>query len=161
MRTFGRRRDLVRIRRYRWLGHILRTSPNRLIKCQSIMNTSGNLFPDATPFSSPQDLHNQVKDRRQSLHSNTYPSHSVWWTCSCTFIDCVCVHMIVCVDGLDGWPTHTFPDTPNPFIYIYPEYKTLTIPPSHKPLSYPRVTNPNLNPFVYSPLPQQRQIIVL
>lgn len=57
----------IRIRRYRWLGHILRTSPSRLIhhtlKCQAIMNVQGNLLMDAPPFSSPQDLRDQARDR--------------------------------------------------------------------------------------------------
>ena len=57
----------IRIRRYRWLGHILRTSPHRLIhqaiKCQAIMDSPGNLLMDAPPFSSPQDLREQAADR--------------------------------------------------------------------------------------------------
>ena len=57
----------IRIRRYRWLGHILRTSPDRLIhqalKCQAIMNAEGNLFMDAPPFRSPNHLRNQARDR--------------------------------------------------------------------------------------------------
>ena len=57
----------IRIRRYRWLGHILRTSPNRLIhqalKCQAIMNVPGNLLMDAPPFTSPQHLRDLAADR--------------------------------------------------------------------------------------------------
>ena len=57
----------IRIRRYRWLVHILRSSPHRLIhqalKCQAILNKPGNLLMDAPPFSSPQDLRNQAADR--------------------------------------------------------------------------------------------------
>ena len=58
---------MIRIRRYRWLGHILRTSPHRLIHqallCQSLMNAPGNLLMDAPPFSSPQHLREQAMDR--------------------------------------------------------------------------------------------------
>ena len=65
----------IRIRRYRWLGHILRTSPERLIhqalKCQSVMDAPGNLLMDAPPYTSPQDLRRQAADRA------TWSSHIV------------------------------------------------------------------------------------
>ena len=57
----------IRIRRYRWLGHILRTSPHRLIhqalQCQAVMDAPDNLLMDAPPYTSPLDLRRQAADR--------------------------------------------------------------------------------------------------
>ena len=57
----------IRIRRYRWLGHILRSCPHRLIhqalSCQAVMDAPGNLLMDAPPFNSPEHLREQAADR--------------------------------------------------------------------------------------------------
>ena len=57
----------IRIRRYRWLGHILRTPTTRLIhvalEAQLQQRSPGNLFLDAPPFRDLDDLRNLAKDR--------------------------------------------------------------------------------------------------
>ena len=57
----------IRIRRYRWLGHILRSPKNRLIHralaIQLEINSPGNLFLDAPAFSNMDHLREQAMDR--------------------------------------------------------------------------------------------------
>ena len=57
----------IRVRRYRWLGHILLTHPSRLIhqalKEQSDTNLPGNLLMDAPPYHSLTQLRNLARDR--------------------------------------------------------------------------------------------------
>ena len=57
----------IRIRRFRWLGHILRTPTDRLIhvalEAQLLQDSPGNLFLDAPPFKDLDDLREQARDR--------------------------------------------------------------------------------------------------
>ena len=57
----------IRMRRHRWLGHILRLSPESLafqaVAIQSQMNMEGNLLMDAPPSTDIADLARQAKDR--------------------------------------------------------------------------------------------------
>ena len=57
----------IRIRRHRWLGHILRLGPGSIVyqalKVQDKMKTEGNLLMDAPPYTNLEDLARQAKDR--------------------------------------------------------------------------------------------------
>ena len=57
----------IRIRRYRWLGHILRTDPNRLVQRaldeQHVTHLPGNLLMDVPPHHSLHDLRVKAMDR--------------------------------------------------------------------------------------------------
>ena len=59
---------IIRQRRYRWLGHILRMSNNRLlkeaIKVQYYMGQEGNIFMDAPKDLSFDQLVERAKDRK-------------------------------------------------------------------------------------------------
>ena len=57
----------IRMRRHRWVGHILRLGPDSMVyqalKNQSHMDMEGNLLMDAPPHTSIADLARQAKDR--------------------------------------------------------------------------------------------------
>ena len=57
----------LRIRRHKWLGHILRDNPSRLIsqavKSQRDMETDGSLLMDAPPHTTFQELRELAADR--------------------------------------------------------------------------------------------------
>ena len=57
----------IRMRRHRWVGHILRLGPGSIVfqalRDQSQMNMEGNLLMDVPPHSSITDLARQAKDR--------------------------------------------------------------------------------------------------
>ena len=57
----------IRMRRHRWLGHILRLGPSSIVyqalKMQAKMQLEGNLLMDAPPHTSVEDLARQAKDR--------------------------------------------------------------------------------------------------
>ena len=57
----------IRMRRHRWLGHILRLGPSSIvyqaIMIQDKMQLEGNLLMDAPPYTNIEDLACQAKDR--------------------------------------------------------------------------------------------------
>ena len=57
----------IRMRRHRWLGHILRLGPSSIVyqalKMQAKMQLEGNLVMDTPPHTSVEDLARQAKDR--------------------------------------------------------------------------------------------------
>ena len=57
----------IRMRRHRWLGHILRLGPGSItfqaIKMQHQLQEEGNLLMDAPPYTSIKDLAHQAMDR--------------------------------------------------------------------------------------------------
>ena len=57
----------IRMRRHRWVGHILRLGPDSIVyqalKVQSQMNMEGNLLMDAPVHINFEDLARQAKDR--------------------------------------------------------------------------------------------------
>ena len=57
----------IRMRRHRWVGHILRLGPSSIVyqalKVQSQMKMEGNLLMDAPPHANFEDLAYQAKDR--------------------------------------------------------------------------------------------------
>ena len=58
----------IRVRRFRWLGHILRAGPSRLthkaVVEQYAIKKPGNILMDAPPHTSIMDLAAKSKDRR-------------------------------------------------------------------------------------------------
>lgn len=57
----------IKMRRHRWLGHILRLGPSSIvyqaIMIQDKMQLEGNLLMDAPPYTNIEDLARQAKDR--------------------------------------------------------------------------------------------------
>ena len=57
----------IRMRRHRWVGHILRLGQDSIsyqaLKVQSRMQVEGNLLMDVPPHSIFEDLSRQAKDR--------------------------------------------------------------------------------------------------
>ena len=58
----------IRVRRFKWLGHILRAGPSRLIyqavEEQRRLALPGNILMDAPPHSGLMDLASQARDRQ-------------------------------------------------------------------------------------------------
>ena len=66
----------IRMRRHRWVGHILRLGPDSMVyqalKIQSQMNVVGNLLMDVPPHLNFEDLTRQARDRarwREMTHA--------------------------------------------------------------------------------------------
>ena len=57
----------IRMRRHRWVGHILRLGPNSIVyqalKIQAKMQKEGNLLMDSPPHTNIEDLARQAMDR--------------------------------------------------------------------------------------------------